>query len=374
MEEARGELKVLLASLAASKAAKGRAETKVSQWETKLASLRKGADAERIRMAEANLRNAKAKVAEPGEAIEEFDRAVQRSERELAAVVARVKEEEVDEVVEFDVEAEEMEEEIVKEEEEAKVVVKTPAGGGGGQWLKGMIGLRDAGALQDLPWDSAVVACLHPPNLDTPLLVAPESPVWTLRFLLVRVHHRLLGAGRSVWVDEGGGCPPAQAPAPRGGQRVVGVATSVAGAGEAMGRGAPPSPEMGVKMFELAQTNIFTPERKRGGGAPTGDSSPTAGDWQGLGLGGNNWVGKARVWTPTWSALLDFGGFNPEAPNRGVYAGLVHGIASRPKSKPKPAATPAGGHPQPPPPNPRGAFAKAPGAISPALDRQGTVC
>ena len=42
-----------------------------------------------------------------------------------------------------------------------------------------------------------------PQNLDTPLL-APESPVWTLRFLLVRVHHRLLGARRWVWVDEGG--------------------------------------------------------------------------------------------------------------------------------------------------------------------------
>ena len=51
-------------------------------------------------------------------------------------------------------------------------------------------------------------------------------------------------------------------------------------------------------------------------------------------------MGKAWVWTPTWSAVLDFGGFNPEAANRGAYAGLVHGIASRPKYKPKPAATP----------------------------------
>ena len=132
MEQARGELKGLSASLAASKAAKGRAETKVSQWETKLASLREWGDADRIRMAEANLRKAKAKVAEKEEAIEGFDRAVPRSERELAAVVARVKEEDVDEVVELDVEAEEMEEEIVKEEEEAKVVVATPPGGGGG--------------------------------------------------------------------------------------------------------------------------------------------------------------------------------------------------------------------------------------------------
>ena len=44
-----------------------------------------------------------------------------------------------------------------------------------------------------------------PPNLDTPLPVAPESPVWTLRFLLQRVHQRLLGGGGWVWVDEGGG-------------------------------------------------------------------------------------------------------------------------------------------------------------------------
>ena len=58
------------------------------------------------------------------------------------------------------------------------------------------MGSRDAGAIQDLTWDPAVLAGPHPPNLDTPLLVAPESPVWTLRFLLVQVHHRLLGAGR----------------------------------------------------------------------------------------------------------------------------------------------------------------------------------
>ena len=50
VEEARGELKGLLDSRAASKAAKARADTKVSAWEAKLASLREeGADAERIR-------------------------------------------------------------------------------------------------------------------------------------------------------------------------------------------------------------------------------------------------------------------------------------------------------------------------------------
>ena len=94
-----------------------------------------------------------------------------------------------------------------------------------------------------------------------------------------------------------------------------------------------------------------SPPRGKSGGATTGDSSPTAG--RGWALGGMEYAARAWTWTPTWSALMDMGDFNPEAANRGAYAGLVHGIASRPKSKPKPAATPATGghlqpHPQPP--------------------------
>ena len=88
------------------------------------------------------------------------------------------------------------------------------------------MGSREAGALHHLPWDPALPASPHPPNLHTPLPVASESPVWILWLFLGRVHHRLLGAGRWVWVDEGGGgCPPGQALAPRSGQRVVGGAT-----------------------------------------------------------------------------------------------------------------------------------------------------
>ena len=68
---------------------------------------------------------------------------------------------------------------------------------------------------------------------------------------------------------------------------------------------------------------------------------------------GVEWVGKAWVWTPNRSALLDFGGFNPEAANWGVYAGVVHGIASRPKSKPKPAQPPLGPPRSRTPPTPR---------------------
>ena len=153
--------------------------------------------------AETNLRKAKAKVAEKAAAVEGFERAARQCERQLAAVVARVKDEEVDEVVEVEVHGKVEEEASVKdEEEETKVVEAAPAGGGGtSDWLRGLMRSRASGALQDLPWDPAVPAGPHPPNMDTPLLVAPESPVWTLQFLLVRVHHRLLGAGRWVWVD-----------------------------------------------------------------------------------------------------------------------------------------------------------------------------
>ena len=91
-----------------------------------------GGEGERVCMAEDTLRRAKAKVAEKEEAIEALDRSVRWMERELPTAVEKVNEEEVDEVVEVEVEAEEMEEGLVKEDLEAKVVVETLAGGGGG--------------------------------------------------------------------------------------------------------------------------------------------------------------------------------------------------------------------------------------------------
>ena len=189
VEEMRGGggLKGLSASLAAFKGAKAKLGAKVSQWETKLAEVRAMEDEERVRMADDTLRKAKAKVVEKEEAIEALDRNVRRTELVLARRMEKVKEEEEDEVVGVEAGAEEMQEGMLKEEVEAKVVVGTPAGGGVSQWLRGMMGSRDAGAIQDLPWDPAVLARPPPPNLDTPLLVAPESPVWTLRFLLQRV-------------------------------------------------------------------------------------------------------------------------------------------------------------------------------------------
>ena len=111
-------------------------------------------------------------------------------------------------------------------------------------------------------------------------------------------------------------------------------------------------------MYDLAQLNLFTPERKKGGGAPTGDSSPTVGG--GWAWGEMEYGARTRTWTPTWSALMDMEGFDPEAANRGAYVGKVHGIASRPKSKPKPAATPARGPPAAAPPQPPGRLRQGP--------------
>ena len=322
MEEARGDLKGFLDSRAASKAAKTRAETKVSAWEAKLAMLREeGAEEERIRWGEANLRKAKAKVAEKQEAIEGFDRAVKRSERELAAVVARVKDEKVDEVVEVDVEGE-MEEAIVKEEEEeeTKVVVAAPAGGGGGfeRVAQGVDGVEGCGGYQGPAMGPNSPGWPPPPQPGQPPPRRPgESGMDSPGFVGAGAPPAVGGGGGYGWTG-GGGVVHLDKPLRLG---VVegswGWQRELPGPGKRWGEVGDP-PERGVKMFEFAQTNILTPERKKGGGTHW---RFVAHCWQGLGLGGVEWVGKAWVWTPTCSALLDFGGSNPEAANRGCMPG-----------------------------------------------------
>ena len=152
-------------------------------------------DEERVAMAVFSLGKARERVKEKEHATQQLNSV--RRMKGIVAAEAKVKEEKVeDEVVEVEVEAEEMVEETVKVEVEEKVVVVVV----GGQWLTVFWGMRDAGAIQDLPWDPAVLAGPQSPNLDHPLLVPPESPVWTLRFLMRRVHQRILGQGRWVWV------------------------------------------------------------------------------------------------------------------------------------------------------------------------------
>ena len=99
-----------------------------------------------------------------------------------------------------------------------------------------------------------------------------------------------------------------------------------------------------VKIFELAQLNVFTPDVKKGG---AGHWRFIAMGWQAMGLGGMECVGSTWTRTATWSGIVGIGGFDPSAANRGAYAGLVHGIASRPKPKPKAPPTPGLPSPRP---------------------------
>ena len=95
----------------------------------------------------------------------------------------------MDEVVEVEEEAEEMEEGMVKEEVEANVVVETPAVGRVSEWLRTMMGSRHAGAIQDLPWDPAVLAGPHPPKPGHPPPCRPGESGLDSPVLLVRLHH-----------------------------------------------------------------------------------------------------------------------------------------------------------------------------------------
>ena len=103
----------------------------------------------------------------------------------------------------------------------------------------------------------------------------------------MRVHHRLLGAWRWLWLDAGGGGGLSTRTSPCAWvvEGSWGWQRELPGPGnKRWGEVPPPPPERGVKMFELAQTNIFTPERKRGGGGTHWRF--VAHCWQGLGLGG----------------------------------------------------------------------------------------
>ena len=221
------ELRGLSASLAAQKGAKAKLETKVSQWEARLVEVREMGGEDRIAMAEHSLRKAKKKVEEKEEAIVALYRSVWRMETILAAEVDKVKEEEVEDVVEVKMEAEEMVEETVKEEVEAKVVVETAVGerervaevffgveGCGGHPGPAMGPGRPG-------WPTSPNPEPAPPRrpgesgLDSPVFVAAGAP-------------RAVGGGKVGMGGRRGVGPTGQAHAAGGGPTVVGVATGVA--------------------------------------------------------------------------------------------------------------------------------------------------
>ena len=228
VEAAQGELKGFLDPRAASRAAKTRAETKVSAWEVKLRSLvEDGAEEERVEWAEANLRKAKAKVAEKAAAVEGFERAVRQCERQLAAVVERVKDEEVDEVVEVDVHGGMEEEASVKdEEEETKVVEAAPAGGGDERLAQGVDGVEGCGGPPGPVVGPGSPRWPPPPKPGHPPPRRPgESGMDSLVFVGAGAQPAVGGGAVGMGGRGGGGCPTGQAPAPGGGRGVVGPAT-----------------------------------------------------------------------------------------------------------------------------------------------------
>ena len=167
-------------------------------------------------------------MAEKQAAIEGFDRAVRKSERELAAVVARVKDEEVDEVVEVDVHGEMEEASVKDEEEETKEEEAAPAGGGGGgeQLAEGVDGVEGCGGTPGPAMGPGSPGWPPPPKPGHPPPRRPgesgmDSPVCVGVGAPTAVGGGAVGMGGRG----GGGCPPGQAPAPRGGRGVVGVAT-----------------------------------------------------------------------------------------------------------------------------------------------------
>ena len=184
---------------------------------------------------------------------------------------AKVKEEVVDEVVQ--VEVKEMVEEKVKEEVEEKVVEEKVTGGGG---VVGEFFWRAGGRGHHGP----TMGPCHPAGSPTPKpqpLPAgpPVSPIETICFLMHRAHHKFLGQGRWVWANEGG--IHQYKPLCVGG--VAGdwwwQEEMPWGKG---GQTAPPS-DKGVKMFELVQFNIFTPDVKKGGPSISGSFACVCRPW-----------------------------------------------------------------------------------------------
>ena len=98
---------------------------------------------------------------------------------------------------------------------------------------------------------------------------------------------------------------------------------------EEEGARAPPPSAKEVKMFQLAQFNVFI----NSGGAGHLRFIPMC--WQAMGLGGMVCIGRTRDWSPTWSEIIGVLAFHRSATNWGACAGWVHGIAFRRKSKPK---------------------------------------
>ena len=184
----------------------------------------------------------------------------------------------------------------------------------------------------------------HPPprcpgesGMDSPVFVGAGAP-------------RLLGAGRWVWLDKRGVVhldKPLRLGVVNGSwvwQR------ELPGPGKRWGEVGDP-PEIVVKMFELAQTNTFITERKKGGGAPTSGSSPTAG--RGWAWGGLSWWGRLGSGRRPGRHCWTSGFSTPRRRTGGCMPGWNMASPPSPSPSPSPPPTPLGAPCSRTPPTPR---------------------
>ena len=203
LADLESELHGLSATLGAQWAAQARVEGKLGYWEVKERELRNEGDVEPANWAMKTTEKESKKVDDKQSSAEQLERAVARLEDWVARLRRKGR-------LQPKVEMEKEEEEEKGEVEETVVEEKVEGMGMGkygvSNWLREFLGSRGGGghlgpALRHSVLDGPNPPVMDPPspspgelNLDSPLCAAPAH----------RVHHKVLGQGRWVWVDERG--------------------------------------------------------------------------------------------------------------------------------------------------------------------------
>ena len=158
--------------------------------------LRGKGDEERVGWADTCIEKATQKLEEKERGVRELERAVAGLEGMVGELPAKGRLVEKKKVGGGGAVVEEPEK-MVKGEGEKKVKREGEATSGVSNWLRGFLGYRDGTAILDLPCPPPPRSWRAPthPGLDTPFLLAPESPMWTLPFILHRIHAKILAWG-----------------------------------------------------------------------------------------------------------------------------------------------------------------------------------
>ena len=179
--------------------------------------------------------------------------------------------------------------------------------------------------------------------------------------------------GRAVGTGGGGGgAPLRQAPGVVNGW--WGWQPELPGPGKRWGEVRPPPPPKWGRRCSSWRKPTSSPPRGKRGGHPLPIRRQLL---VGVGLGGDGVCGEGLHLDADLVGADGHGGFQPGGGEPGGrMPGWCTASPPGPNASPSPPQPPLPPPPppQPHPPNPREAFAKALGAISPALDGQGTVC